>query len=166
MVILSAITMIVLAVGGFLLLVFIDFGEQDPSNADIYVFTSIIGVGCPAIWTALNLILLAVRRQTGGQYVAGIRLARSDGGELSRRDLAGWWLCLNPLFFSWPIAGVVGYAVLVPAALVASRTMLTLGIFGIAVCLAAPIAAIVSALFDRDNRGLHDRVLGTIVVSA
>lgn len=166
MVILSAITMVVTVLSGFVLLLSTDFAEQDPSNADVYVFTSVIGVGCTAIWTVLNLTLLALRRQTGGQYVAGIRLARSDGKPLSLYDLLSWWACFNPLLFSWPVAAVVGFAVLLSAGLLDSRSMLALGFFVIFVCLAAPIASAVSALFDAQNRGLHDRTVGTIVVPA
>ena len=164
MVILSAIAMVVLTVGGILLLFSIDFGEQDPSNADMYLFTAIIGIGCVVVWTVLNLSLLATRNQTGGQYVAGIRLARSDGAAVSARDAMVWWLCLNPLLFSWPIAGVAGYALLLPAALLASNAMLIAGTFVIILSVVSPLAALASALLDRNNRGLHDRIVGTRVV--
>lgn len=164
MVILCAIAMVVLTIGGLLLLFSIDFGEQDPSNADLYLFTAIIGVGCVVIWTVLNLFLLATRSQTGGQYVAGIRLTRNDGAAVSLPDAAAWWLCVNPLLFCWPIAGVAGYALLLPAALLASNAMLIIGIFVIIVSIVSPLAAFASALLDRDNRGLHDRIIGTRVV--
>lgn len=166
MVILSAIAMVIAVLGGFALLLSTDFAEQDATNGDMYVFAAAIGIGGAFVWTALNLALLATRRQTGGQYVAGLRLARIDGAPLSARDVLVWWFCLNPLLFSWPIAGLVGFALLIVTALTSAQIMLILSMLLIALCVVAPVAAVVSALFDRDNRGLHDRVVGTIVVPA
>ena len=166
MVILSAIAMVTAMLGGLALLLSTDFAKQDATNGDMYVFAAAIGGGGALVWTALNLTLLATRRQTGGQYVAGLRLTRVDDAPLSARDLLVWWFCLNPLLFSWPIGGLVGFALFIVTALTSAEIMLILAILLTALCFAAPIAAAVSALFDEQNRGLHDRVVGTIVVPA
>jgi hypothetical protein len=166
MVILSAIAMVAAVLGGLALLLSTDFAEQDATNADMYAFAATMGAGGVVMWTALNLILLATRRQTGGQYVAGLRLARIDGERLTLRSLLAWWFCLNPLLFSWPMAGLAGFSLLIVTALTNAQILLILATLVIILCVAAPVAAIVSALFDRDNRGLQDRVLGTIVVPA
>jgi hypothetical protein len=75
-----------------------------------------------------------------------------------------WWFCLNPLLFSWPMATVTGLPLAAIVALVLSRA--TLGVFLLVVilCIASPIIAFVSALLDEQNRALHDRVVGAVVV--
>src|SRR5437870_2409265 len=107
MVILSAIAMIVVVIAGAQLLL-VTRGATSDSDKAIYGFLAIIGLGTPLAWTALNLLLLATRRQTGGQYVAGLQLSREDGRRLRRRDVAIWWFCFNPLLFSWPMAIIAG----------------------------------------------------------
>ncbi len=165
-VIFAAIAMIVLVLAGFLLLATTDWAKKDPSDPQFYMFLAIIGLGTPIVWTLLNLGLLATRGQTGGQYVAGIRLTREDGSPLSMRDAAAWWFCFNPLLFSWPMACVAGLPLAAVIALVLSR--LTVVVFGVlmTICIAAPVIALVSAFFDAQHRGLHDRIVGTVAVPA
>lgn len=166
MVIFAALAMIVVVFAGFLLLATTDWAKQDPSDPQFYTFLAIIGLGTPIVWTVLNLVLLATRGQTGGQYVAGLRLAREDGSRLPLRDAAAWWFCFNPLLFSWPMALVVGFPLAAVIALVLSR--LTIVIFGalVVICVASPVIALVSALLDDQHRALHDRIAGAVAVPA
>ncbi|MEK7692624.1 MAG: RDD family protein [Chloroflexota bacterium] len=166
MVIFAAIAMIVVVFAGFLLLAMTDWAKQDPSDPQFYTFLAIIGLGTPIVWTGLNLALLATRGQTGGQYVAGLRLVREDGSRLSPREAAAWWLCFNPLLFSWPMAGVAGLPLAAVIALILSQ--LTIVVFGVVmiICVASPIIAVVSALMDGQHRALHDRIAGTVAVPA
>ena len=166
MVIFAAIAMIVVVFAGFLLLAMTDWAKKDPSDPQFYTFLAIIGLGTPIVWTGLNLALLATRGQTGGQYVAGLRLAREDGSRLSLRDAAAWWFCFNPLLFSWPMAGVAGLPLAAVIALILSQ--LTIVVFGVVmiICVASPIIAVVSALMDGQHRALHDRIAGTVAVPA
>jgi len=163
MVIFAALAMAVTVVAGLQLLLVTRGATQDSSKA-VYAFLAIVGMGIPLAWSALNLGLLATRQQTGGQYVAGVRLAREDSGPFSARDAAAWWFCLNPVLFSWPTAATTAF----PLAFVSSLLLSRLGIvaFGVVLtlCLAAPVLAIVSALLDRQNRTLHDRIVGIIVI--
>ena len=116
------------------------------------------------MWTVLNLIVLFTRSQTGGQYVAAVRLVREDGTRVRRRDAVLWWFCFNPLLFSWPMAAVAGLPLMAIIFLVLSR--LTIVAFGVLItlCIAAPIIALVSALLDAQNRALHDRIAGVVAV--
>lgn len=166
MVILSAIGMVVVVAAGAMLLFATDLGEQDATDPQYYAFFSMIGLGAPLIWTALNLALLSTRGQTGGQYVAGLRLRRADGGQLTRANVAAWWFSFNPLLFSWPMSLLVGFPLLVIAGLTQNRALLAAAFLAIGVCLIAPVAALVSVLFDRGRRGLHDRIAGTIAGAA
>ena len=163
MVIFAAVTMVVTVIAGLQLLLVTRGATQD-STKSVYAFLAIVGLGIPLSWTLLNLALLTRRRQTGGQYVAGVRLAREDGRPLSSRDVAAWWFCLNPVLFSWPAAATTA----LPLAFVSSLLLSRAGIvaFGVVLtlCMAAPLVALVSALQDSQNRTLHDRVVGTIVV--
>lgn len=163
MVIFSAIAMLVVVAAGAQLLL-VTHGATRDSDAAIYAFLSIIAMATPIIWTALNLIVLCLRRQTGGQYVAGVRLAREDGRQLSFASEAAWWFCLNPLLFSWPMAVVVGFPTAFVISLLLSRV--TIVAFGVVVilCVLAPVIALVSALVDYHNRTLYDRIVGTIVL--
>ena len=158
--------MIMTVLAGFILLASIDWGTQDPSDPQLYTFLAIIGLGTPLVWTLLNVALLATRGQTGGQYVAGLRLQREDGHEPTLRDASAWWFCFNPLLFSWPMALIAGMPLMAVISLLSSS--LTIVVFGVVVtlCLACPLIALVSAALDRNNRALHDRVAGVIAVPA
>ena len=166
MIIFAAIAMVTIVVAGFLLLATSDWATKDPSDAQFELFLGIIGIATPVVWTLLNIGLLATRGQTGGQYVAGLRLAREDGGALSTRDVAAWWFCFNPLLFSWPMACVVGLPLTAVIAIALSR--LTIVVFGVlmVICIASPLIAFASAIFDPHNRALHDRLVGTVAVPA
>lgn len=164
MVIFSAIAMVIVVIAGFILLASTGWAEQDASDAEFYTFLALIGLGAPITWTALNLALLAMRGQTGGQYVAGIRLVRDDGSRLSGRAVVAWWFCFNPLLFSWPMAIVAGMPLAAVMAIVlGSLTVFAFG-FVITLCVVLPVVAFVSAAVDGDNRALHDRIIGTRVV--
>lgn len=165
MVIFAAVSMVVTVIAGLQLLLVTRGATQDSSKS-VYAFLAIVGMGIPLSWSALNLVLLAARRQTGGQYVAGVRLSREDGGRFSARDAAAWWFCLNPVLFSWPSAVTTA----LPLAFVSSLLLSRLGIvaFGVVLtlCLVAPVLAIISSLLDRQNRALHDRIVGVVIVPA
>ncbi len=164
MVIFTAIALVMLVLAGFILLLSTNWAEQDASDRDFYTFLAIIGAGIPTVWTVLNIALLRTRSQTAGQYVAGIRTLRDDGGRLSGRDSVLWWFCFNPLLFSWPTAVVAALPLSAVIALALSR--LTIVAFGVivTVCVAAPLIALISAALDAEHRALHDRIVGATVV--
>lgn len=166
MVILSAIIMVVGVLAGFLLLLSTDFAQdRDAQDSDIVIAALTLLIGTAGGWSVLNLALLATRQQTGGHYVAGLRLAREDGGRLAGRDAVVWWFCLNPLLFSWPVAGSVGVALLILTGITAADALLFATLLVMTLCVVMPIVALVAALFDDRNRGLHDRVAGTVVIA-
>jgi hypothetical protein len=166
MVIFSAISLVMLVIAGFTLLASTSWAENDASDPQFYTFLAIIGVGIPAVWTALNLLLLAARGQTGGQYVAAIRTMTESGARLSRRDALLWWFCFNPLLFSWPMSVIATLSLSAVVAIALSRlTIVAIGVV-VTVCLAAPLIALVSAWLDAENRTLHDRIAGTRVIPA
>jgi uncharacterized RDD family membrane protein YckC len=141
-----------------------DLAEQDPTDADTYLFLGIFGIGTPIVWTLLNIPLLATRGQTGGHYVAGLRLVREDARRLSAANAAAWWFCFNPLLFSWPMAFTGGLPTLTIVAIVLDSWTVALFVIVLTLCIAMPIVALIAALLDSRNRTLHDRVVGTIVV--
>lgn len=163
MVIFAAIAMVLLVLAGLALLLITDGAEDDASDSAFYLVLGIFGMGTPIVWTLLNLALLASRGQTGGQYVAGLRVAREDEAPFSARDAVAWWFCFNPLLFSWPMMLVAAGPLAVLVAIVLDWWNIFL--FGLVVllCFTAPIVAFFSALLDPRNRALHDRVVGTVV---
>jgi predicted membrane-bound spermidine synthase len=164
MVIFAAVAMIVVVIAGAQLLLVTHGAERDASDPTLYGFLAIIGLGTPLVWTMLNLVLLMTRRQTGGQYVAGVRVATANGEIPSTRTLLAWWFCLNPVLFSWPMALVAGLASAGAASLLLQRATLVLFTALMLLCALAPIVALVSAGTDSRRRGIHDRIAGTIVV--
>jgi uncharacterized RDD family membrane protein YckC len=163
MVIFAAVAMIVVVIAGTQLLL-VTHGAEHDSDSAMYAFLAIIGIGTPLAWTALNLLVLLTRRQTGGQYVAGVRVAGADGAPPPRRTLLAWWFCLNPVLFSWPMAIVTGLPLSFAVSLLLQRaTLAAFGVF-VVLCALAPVVALVAAGTDSRRRGLHDRIAGTIVV--
>jgi len=163
MVIFAAIAMLVVVAAGAVILLATDGAEQDATNAELYTFVGMIGLGTPIVWTLLNLSLLATRSQTAGQYVAGLRLHNQDGQRPRLPTVFAWWFALNPLLFSWPMALVAG-------APLAALLFLVLNVFALFVlalvvvaCVTAPIVAFASAMLSPDDQALHDRVAGVIV---
>lgn len=166
MVIFAAISMIMFVVAGGVLLFSTDWGVNNLPDPALYAALATVGIGTPLLWTLMNLLLLATRRQTGGEYVAGLRLVREDGAQLTRGNIVGWWFLLNPLLFSWPLACVAAIPLAGTIAVALSRT--TVVVFGVVIvlCALSPLIALVSAAIDGQNRALHDRIIGTIVVPA
>ena len=163
MVIFAAVTMVVTVIAGLQLLLVTRGATQD-STKSVYAFLAIVGLGIPIVWTILNLALLTRRSQTGGQYVAGVRLAREDGRPLSTRDAVAWWLCANPVLFSWPAAMTSSLPLLLMSSLLLTRAGIVAFGIVLTLCVAAPLLALASALQDGRNRTLHDRIVGTVVV--
>jgi len=166
MVIFAAITMLMTVLAGFILLASTSWAEDDPSDPRLYTFLAIIGAGVPLVWSALNVGLLATRGQTGGQYVAGLRLALEDGPALRLRDAAAWWFCFNPLLFSWPMSLVAGLPLVAVISILASRLVFVLFGLIVTLCIASPPIALISASMDRNHRPLHDRVVGVVALPA
>jgi hypothetical protein len=164
MVIFSALTMVIVAFAGLLLMLMTDFAQQDASDPQLYTFLAVIGIGVPLIWSGMNLALLLLRGQTGGQYVAGVGVRSEDGRRVRLREALTWWLCGHPLLFSWPMALVTGLPLAAVLSLVLSRV--TLAAFGVLIlfCFLAPIIALVSAMLDRQHQALHDRIARVLVV--
>jgi uncharacterized RDD family membrane protein YckC len=164
MIILAAVALIMFVIGFGILLASSDWAKNDPPNSAYYGALAIVGLGTPLVWSLMNLLLLATRSQTAGQYVAGIRLAREDGERLRLRSAAAWWFALNPALFSWPMACVTLLPLAATAALALNKASTALVFTIAALCIVAPAIALVSALLDRENRTLYDRLAGTIVV--
>jgi hypothetical protein len=166
MVILGAVTMVVVVIAGIVLLATTAGASESEADAELYAFLAIVGFGVPIAWTALNLLLLITRAQTGGQYVAAIRLESQDGGPLPARSAVAWWFALNPLLFNWPLALVVGFPLSAVVALSLDRLSILAFLLVVSLCLLAPIIAVVSAMLDTHNRTLYDRVARALAVPA
>lgn len=166
MVILSAITMLVSIATLFLFLWATDMAEQDLSTAKTVACLIPLFIGVPAVWSALNLALLMTRRQTGGQYVAALRIQPDGGVPMTARTALTWWFCGNPLLFSWLMIGIAGFPLLLVSLLAPGDIALAIPIFVTLLCVALPLVALVSALRDERNRALHDRIAGVTIVPA
>ncbi|HXH22114.1 MAG TPA: RDD family protein [Dehalococcoidia bacterium] len=162
-VLLAIISVAFVAAGALFMLIESDWGRIDtPDSARWgFVYASLLTV--PA-WASFNLLLLARRGQTAGQYIIGVRVAREDGGEAGLPRLLLYLLALNPLVFHPWLA--VFWALLAFVALsITENNVLVLGSLAVAVlCLAAPVVALLAATPGGGRRALHDRVAGTKVV--
>jgi hypothetical protein len=166
MVILAAITMLVSIGTLFLFLWATDMAEQDLSTAKTVLCLMPLFIGVPVVWSALNIWLLMSRAQTGGQYVAALRLQPESSAAMTMRTALAWWFCGNPLLFNWLMTGIAGFPLLLVSLLAPSDIALAIPIFVTLLCVALPIVALVSALRDPANRALHDKIAGVAVVPA
>jgi hypothetical protein len=160
MVILAAIAMVITVISGAILLFRTDMAEGDPSDADLYLFLGIIGIGVPLVWTILNVTLLATRGQSGGQYVAGLRIEREDGRQLQLATAAAWWFAFNPLLFNWLMAAITGFPLSAVVFLAVSNFTIFVTLALVILHILAPIIALLSAALDAQNRTLYDRIAG------
>lgn len=164
MVIFAAVAMLMLVLSGFVLLWITEWATQDPGDSDINLFLGLNGVGLPLLWSALNIALLASRGQTGGQYVAGVRIVRENGDRLSFATAALWWVAFNPLLFSWPLAAVSGLPVAAFIIVGWAEVMTVVWGLFITLCLACPIIAFISGWSNSRSQAFHDRIVGVIAV--
>ena len=164
MTILAAIAMVGSIGSLFLLLFATDWGEQDLGTGATIACMLVVLVGVPAIWSILNIFLLMARRQTGGQYVAALRVRPDAGDGMPLRTALAWWFCGNPALYSWLMAPIAGFPLLAIAALVPGDFALAVPLFVIAICIVLPFVALISAMTDTRNRALHDRIAGVTVV--
>jgi uncharacterized RDD family membrane protein YckC len=138
-------------------------GGAKASDAVIWNSVIILMLTVPA-WFAVSLFLNWKRGQTVGQYVLGLRLAREDGNEPHLSNLLVHALALGPLQFHPLLGGfwlLLGFASL---SLGEPDAILVFAAAAFLLCLVSPVAALVSALFDGQNRTLHDRIAGIRVV--
>ncbi|MDE3096055.1 MAG: RDD family protein [Chloroflexota bacterium] len=166
MVILAAVSLVLVVAGGLFVLISTGWATSNISDPVVYEALAIVGLGTPLVWSLMNLLLLATRQQTGGQYVAGVRLAREDGAPLTRANLLAWWFLVNPLLFSWPMACAAGLPLAGVISLALGRLTVAVFVTVVTLCVVAPLIALVSAALDGQNRALHDRIVGTVVVPA
>jgi uncharacterized RDD family membrane protein YckC len=149
----------------FQLLARSSFGDADPPDSAYYAALGIIA-GVVPFWLLFNVWLQSWRGQTVGKYIVGIRIARNDGRPPGVVRTFARMLLLDPVLFhpllAVPWALLVVYGTMLTSntlVLVATMTVLLLSVFASPVALAA-------ILSDGRRRGLHDRIVGTLVVSS
>lgn len=148
----------------FQLLVRSNFGDNEAPDSAYYAALGIIA-GVVPFWLLFNVWLLSWRGQTVGKYIVGIRIARHDGERIGVLRAVARMLLLDPVLFhpllAIPWALLVVYGTMLTSnalVLVATATVLLLSI------VAAPVA-LAAILSDGRHRALHDRIVGTLVVS-
>lgn len=166
MVIFAAMAMVVMVIVGAVFLWAVGGGTDDAPDSYFYAAFSVVAAFTPLLWSAMNVALLAARGQTGGQYVAGVRLEGAGGGRPAGRQILAWWLCLNPLLFNVPMVLVTAVPVTLILFISLSRVALFLLAVLVTLFVVAPIVALISAMVDDENRALHDRVAGVVVTPA
>lgn len=166
MVIFAAMAMVVMVVVGAVFLWAVGGGTDDAPDSYFYAAFSVVAAFTPLLWSAMNVALLAARGQTGGQYVAGVRLEGASGGRPAGRQILAWWLCLNPLLFNVPMILVTAVPITLILFISLSRVALFLLAVLVTLFVVAPVLALISAIVDDENRALHDRVAGVVVTPA
>jgi uncharacterized RDD family membrane protein YckC len=162
-IILLAFFSVFLMVSLFQLLLRSDFGEVDPPDSAFYTALGII-VGIVPFWFAFNLWLLMWRGQSVGKYIVGIKVAGSDGDGLSLPQAATRILMLDPLLFHpllaipWALLAIFATSLTVNVIVLVATISLAL------LSLLSPLVALGAMLMDKQRRGLHDRIAGTLVV--
>jgi uncharacterized RDD family membrane protein YckC len=152
------------ALAGLVLLLSSDLGKNDPPDSAYYGFMGVFIGGTIISWSIFNLGLARWRSQSAGQYIAGLRAISIDGQPVSSGRLLTRWFGLHPLLFHPLLIPVWALFAAITVSLTLNQAVLALTLGLVALCIVAPLAAIVAVLFDSEGRALHDRLAGTIVV--
>jgi uncharacterized RDD family membrane protein YckC len=164
-VILLAFFSVFLMISLFQLLLRSDFGKIDPPDSAFYAALGTI-IGVVPFWLAFNLWLLMWRGQSVGKYIVGIRVAGSggDGDGLGLRQAAARILLLDPLLFHPLLAIPWALLAVVATSLTINIVVLVVTVSVALLSLLSPFIALGAMIVDKDRRGLHDRIAGTLVV--
>ncbi len=154
------------ALAGLVLLLASDLGREDPPDSAYYAFMSVFIGGTVIAWSAFNLVLVGWRGQTAGQYVAGLHVVSEDARPLSAGRLLVRWFGLHPLLFHPLLIPVWALFSAIAVSLTLNQAVLAITLGLVALCLVAPLAALVASALDRERRALHDRLAGTFVAYA
>jgi uncharacterized RDD family membrane protein YckC len=139
-----------------------DNGADNASDKTIWESVYLLLLTVPG-WYLFNLALTAKRGHTVGQFVMGLRLASADGAPPTVKRLAAYWLALHPLLFHPMLAGFWLLFAWVAISISENDLLLILGIALAFLCILAPLASLAFAAFDRQHRGVHDRLAGVRV---
>ena len=139
-----------------------DSGRDNASDGTIWLSVYMLLLTVPA-WYLFNLALTLRRGQTVGQYVMGLRLVSADGSPLTPKRLSTYWLALHPLLFHPMLAGFWLLFAWVAISISENDLLLVLGLAFAFICVLAPLASLAFAAFDRQHRGVHDRLAGVRV---
>lgn len=161
-VVLLAFILVFFVIGGSVLLFTSDFGEGDPPNWAYYAWVSVFVGGALLSWSLFNLAVMGWRGQSTGMYVVGIRTV-SDQPMTPGRHLLRWF-GLHPLLFHPLLLPVWAILSFMLVSLTLNKAVLAVTLALVLLCIVAPVAALLTMLFDPERRALHDRLAGTRVV--
>ncbi len=153
-----------LALAGLVLWLSSNLGKEDPPDSAYYAFIGIFIGGTIISWSVFNIVLMLWRRQTAGQYIAGLRIVCADESTPSTGQTLLRWFALHPLLFHPLLIPVWALFAAITVSLTLSQFVFAVTLGLVALCIVAPAAALVAALLDRDRRSLYDRASGTIVI--
>jgi len=162
-VILLSFILVFMAIAGFQLLLRSEFGEGDPPDSAFWTVLAITLAVVP-FWAAFNVGLHLWRSQSVGHYVAGIKVARVDGGAPSLGNAVVRLLVLNPLLFHPFLAVAWALVAAIATSITVNEVVLIVTVTMVLLSLLSPFVALAAAAFDKERRALHDRVAGTVVV--
>jgi uncharacterized RDD family membrane protein YckC len=140
-----------------------DSGRTTLSDGTAWVSVAIVIATAPA-WLLANLVLLARRGQTVGQYVAGLRVVRDDDGRPRMGQSLVYLLALHPLVFHPLLALSWCTLAFIAVSFFHSDTLLIGAIVIVVLSVLAPLVAIISISADGGRRAMHDRIAGLAVV--
>lgn len=139
-----------------------DSGRDNAGDGTIWLSVYILLLTVPA-WGLFNWALTSRKAHTVGQYVLGLRLTSADEARLTPKRLAAYWLALHPLLFHPMLAGFWLLFAWVGISISESDALLVFGLALAIICILAPLASLAFAAFDRQHRGVHDRLAGVRV---
>jgi uncharacterized RDD family membrane protein YckC len=162
-VVLAIVSVVFIAAGAVFLFAESDWGRSDTTDAGRwgFVYASLITV--PA-WLLINLLLLARRGQSVGQYILGLRVASVDSTDPGPIQLLLYLLALNPLIFHPWLALFWATLAFITLSITENDILVFTSLAIAILCVAAPLVAFLTAAGGGGRRALHDRVAGTKVV--
>ena len=161
---LLAFTLVFFTAAGLYIFLSSSSGRTNPSDEAFSLFAAILVATVPS-WFILCAALLLLRRQTLGQYIAGLKVASEDGAPPGALRILAYLAALHPLIYHPLLASV--WALIWYLSVADFRgDVVVLGSLAMAiVSLIAPLASLAFLLADPARRSIHDRLAGVKVVS-
>lgn len=140
-----------------------DTGRTNITDREEWAFVGFLLATFPA-WLVFNVLLMATRGHTVGQYVIGLRTVSETGERLDPARTALYWLALHPLLFHPLLALPWGLFAVLGVTIAGSEWLFVFALAMAFLCLVTPVVSLIFVATDARRRGIHDRLVRVKVV--
>ena len=134
-----------------------DTGRSNITDGEEWAFIAFLLATFPA-WYAFNVVLVALRGHTVGQYIIGLRTVTESGDKAEAGKVAVYWLALHPLLFHPLLALPWGLFAVLGITIAGSGLLFVLALAMVFISCVTPFVTLIFAALDPQHRGIHDRL--------